>query len=112
MPIDPTDLAWALRTVRREGRDRDTPPIWSDLDWTDALTETAFGDPLRPFYDPYLAAVSFLLDPSGLNSRKLGDVAETFIDQQKLVDHLKELSQRHRVLFVGPIGPVFIAWGP
>jgi hypothetical protein len=110
--IDPSDLVWALRTVRREARDRGAPPVWSDADWTDALNETAFGDPLHPFYDPYLAAISFLLDPSGLNSRRLIDVTETFIDQQKLADHLKDLSQRHRALFGGAIGPVFSAWGP
>lgn len=112
MPLDPKDFDWALRTVRREARDRDTPPIWTDDDWTDALTETAFGDPKKPFYDPYLAAIGFLLDPSGLNSRKLGDVTEVFIDQQKIVDHLKELSQRHRALYGSVIGPVFTAWGP
>ena len=112
MPIDPTDLDWALRTVRREARDPAAAPIWTDDDWTDALTETAFGDPKKPFYDPYFAAISFLLDPSGLNSRKLSDVTEVFIDQQKLVDHLTLLSQRHRARYGGGIVPVFTAWGP
>jgi hypothetical protein len=110
--FDPKDPVWALRTARREARDRDTPPVWSDADWMDELNITAFGDPLLPTYDPFLAAISFVLDPAGLNSRRLGDVAETFIDQQKLVDHLKELSQRHRALYGAVIGPTFAAWGP
>lgn len=112
MLIDPTDIEWALRTVRREARDQGTVPVWSDADWTDVLNESAFGDPLKPLYDPYFAAIGFLLDPANLASRKLGDVTEVFVDPAALSGRLMALSERHRAQY-GPVtGPIFTLWGP
>lgn len=110
--LKPTDLDWALRVARREAQDNQLPYVWSDDDWQDALNATSFGDPLRPSYDPFYAAISFLLSPDTLNARRLGDVQETFQGTEAIVTHLKDLSQRLRVRFGASVLPVFSLWGP
>lgn len=112
MPVIATDPAWALRTARREARDRDAPQLWTDADWMDELNATSFGDPYQPYYDPYLAAVGFITDQNSLATRVVGGVTERFVDTQKMVNHLHDMSQRHRALNGGSPGIILTSWGP
>lgn len=112
MPVIATDPAWALRTARREARDQNVPQFWTDADWMDELNATSFGYPDHPYYDPYLAAVGFITDPKGLDTRVVGSITEKFSDIQKLINHLHDMSQRHRALNGGSPGIILTSWGP
>ena len=90
---DLTDLAWALWTARTASEDVSNPPIWVDAQWEAMLAITATTRVISTvtitYYRPFEAAARFIVSPSAVTKRRVGEIDESYVDPISIAEQLR-----------------------
>lgn len=93
MSRDLTSLTWARETAKRASG---AETAWSDATWDAELANHSVERGGATYYNPYAAALVFVLSPNNAVQRSEGSVSETYTPPYLIVQQLEKRSKDWR----------------